>query len=255
MKSTLRLLPKPFLLAATLAVGGGCSVGHQFAYGGRSYTMTQANIDYVQKTWADMKALAAAHPEIIENPGPDFETKPLGEQIRLLELTVAVDKDLCERWKRYVANAPVGSGFTSAAEILATNEDYACNVDLDLATYRLKNWREFAAREVARKRREAIAEVVKQCGTQLQTQPTACAIDEVTATEKASCEKDCSEQRQVLLRQVFTPVMNECTTQWLSQHPKCDATAGLSDQDRTECQKACADSGQRGYQNALRARA
>ena len=70
-----------------------------------------------------------------------------------------------------------------------------------------------------------------------------------TVSERAAAAA--KQYRNGELYEQFAPVRAECESQWSSQSTKCAELPGLSDDDRTTCQKACAFAGTRGYQDAL----
>jgi hypothetical protein len=59
--------------------------------------------------------------------------------------------------------------------------------------------------------------------------------------------------RQADLVKQFAPAVEECKSKWLSLSSKCVDIPGLSDDERLQCQRACADDAEHGYKEALAA--
>jgi len=74
----------------------------------------------------------------------------------------------------------------------------------------------------------------------------------VAARKVAAAAAAENVQRQAVLGRRFAPVVTECSTGWLSQSSKCGELAGLSDDERAQCQKVCTQAGAGGYAAALR---
>jgi hypothetical protein len=76
------------------------------------------------------------------------------------------------------------------------------------------------------------------------------AVERAKAAALAEAAAKMAARQGDLLRQ-FAPVIEECKAKWLSLSSKCVDIAGLSDDERMQCQRSCADEGARGYKDAL----
>jgi hypothetical protein len=94
-----------FLGFCALAEAGCASVGWQYKYDGKEYTMTQENSDYHQRAIADVRSRFG-------DPAAQFDVANL--------------KGACEMLQRYAAGAPAPGQFTPARELLDREARTTC---------------------------------------------------------------------------------------------------------------------------------
>lgn len=247
-------LAKFISLVTFIATSAGCAIGHQFAYGGETYTMTQANIDYFEKAQQDIDALKA------QDPGTGIQdSTPPSERVALLERKIALQRTLCERIQQYASGSPDGSGFTPASELLKTEFSRDCSPDV---TMRLERELEAAHRDVKASeiagRRAAIDAIVQQCSS---GSPADCTVPGITDAERADCARRCDEavkaqhQREAQQRwdQVVAPLLSKCESpQSVLDAPRASvsdeatkfsrttcAVPELNDDERNDCAQRC----------------
>jgi hypothetical protein len=125
----------------------------------------------------------------------------------------------------------------------------------------LANWRAFEAGKASAGDASALATTIRElpeCKTQVmraivQSVPhwraalagseraAAQRVNDAKAADvKAEAERVKAE-RQAVLKRRFEPIVKDCERSWQSTHAKCTELPGLSDEERAQCQKACAD--------------
>lgn len=69
--------------------------------------------------------------------------------------------------------------------------------------------------------------------------------------ERRDTEEKERRRHEAVLSRRFAPVKEQCSENWLTTSEKCESLPNLSDEERTQCRKECADAGEHGKQQAV----
>jgi hypothetical protein len=183
----------------------GCSVGWQYSYRGKQYSMTQASIDYHRAAIADVQR-RHGDPRLQEDP----------DQLR----------QACTLLQKYAAESPEPGAFTPARELLDAEASVACGrskkaaeLGQDMASKReASEAREARDRDVrereAEERRIAskrmlIRSALERCSTAWSG--LGCEAGELSEEERLGCRKECKEAISAAGKKVTAAALQVCT--------------------------------------------
>jgi hypothetical protein len=191
--------------------------------------MTQASIDYYKRVTSDVRQKygVTADASNVETANTSGSVDDLAARIPMLEKQFQNLERACVFMKNALINAPDSGGFTSVTRLLSIDGQSICedaktagkerkraNMALEEKQREERKKGKDAARAAERaastKRREAIEEVLNQCGATVRSVP--CVVDGITDDEKAACERQCTAALEAALKSATMKAVDECVT-------------------------------------------